>query len=76
MTATSSKPCRLLIADDQPQILEALELLLEPEGFDLLRASSPAVVLEVLASEQVDGVLMGLIWWPRFSSTIRSFQLS
>jgi DNA-binding NtrC family response regulator len=50
----------LLIADDQPQILEALELLLGPEGFELVRASSPALVLEVLASEQVDGVLMDL----------------
>ena len=44
MTATSSKPCRLLIADDQPQILEALELLLEPEGFDLLRAAAMSPV--------------------------------
>jgi DNA-binding NtrC family response regulator len=60
MSEASSKPCRLLIADDQPQILEALELLLAPEGFELVRASSPALVLEVLASEQVDGVLMDL----------------
>ena len=60
MTAPSFKSCRLLIADDQPQILEALELLLQPEGFELLRANSPAVVLEILASEQVDGVLMDL----------------
>jgi DNA-binding NtrC family response regulator len=60
MSAASNKPCRLLIADDQPQILEALELLLGPEGFELVRASSPALVLEVLASEQVDGVLMDL----------------
>ena len=60
MTMPVSKSCRLLIADDQPHILEALELLLEPEGFELVRASSPALVLEVLASEQVDGVLMDL----------------
>ncbi len=60
MTLSVMKSCRLLIADDQPQILEALELLLEPEGFELLRASSPALVLEVLASEQVDGVLIDL----------------
>jgi DNA-binding NtrC family response regulator len=60
MNASSPRPCRLLIADDQPQILEALELLLAPEGFALVRASSPALVLEVLASEQVDGVLMDL----------------
>ena len=60
MNASSSKACRLLIADDQPQILEALELLLEPEGFQLLRASSPALVLEVLASEPIDGVLIDM----------------
>jgi len=60
MNPASPRPCRLLIADDQPQILEALELLLAPEGFALVRASSPALVLEVLASEQVDGVLMDL----------------
>jgi DNA-binding NtrC family response regulator len=60
MSAASNKSCRLLIADDQPQILEALELLLKPDGFELLRASSPTLVLEVLASEQVDGVLMDL----------------
>ena len=60
MTASSTKSCRLLIADDQPQILEALALLLEPEGFELLTARSPALVLETLASEQVDGVLIDL----------------
>ena len=36
MTAVSISKCRLLVADDQPQILEALGLLLEPEGFELL----------------------------------------
>ena len=60
MTVAVSKSCRLLIADDQPQILEALALLLEPEGFELLTARSPGLVLEVLASEQVDGVLIDL----------------
>jgi len=52
--------CRLLIADDQPHILEALELLLKPEGFQLLIARSPAQVLEILSLEQVDGLLIDL----------------
>jgi len=52
--------CRLLIADDQPHILEALELLLKPEGFELLIARSPAQVLEILSLEQVDGLLIDL----------------
>ena len=60
MSSVSSTPCRLLIADDQPHILEALELLLKPEGLHLLTARSPALVLETLACEQVDGVLIDL----------------
>jgi DNA-binding NtrC family response regulator len=60
MTGVSISKCRLLVADDQPQILEALELLLEPEGFELLTAHSPAAVLEILSHEQVDGVLIDL----------------
>jgi DNA-binding NtrC family response regulator len=34
-TATKTKACRLLIADDQPYILEALSLLLRPEGYEI-----------------------------------------
>jgi len=60
MSSANAKPCRLLVADDHPQILEALALLLEPEGFVLLTARSPALALEVLSQEQVDGVLIDL----------------
>lgn len=43
-SAPNPKP-RLLIADDQPHILEALRLLLKPEGFQVDSASSPAEIL-------------------------------
>ena len=46
--ATAS-PCKLLIADDQPHILEALRLLLKPEGYRLEMVRMPALVLEALA---------------------------
>jgi PleD family two-component response regulator len=36
---------RVLIADDQGDVLEALRLLLKAEGFQLESASSPAGVL-------------------------------
>ncbi len=52
--------CRLLLADDQPQILDALEFLLKPEGYALDRATNPASVLESLASESYDGLLMDM----------------
>jgi DNA-binding NtrC family response regulator len=53
-------PCRLLIADDQPHILEALHLLLKPEGYQLEMVRMPALVLEALAHESFDGVLIDL----------------
>jgi DNA-binding NtrC family response regulator len=53
-------PCRLLVADDQPHILEALHLLLKPEGYELEMVRSPALVLEALARSSFDGVLIDL----------------
>ena len=51
---------RILAADDQPHILEALELLLRPAGFEVDTAKSPAAVRESLASEFYDAVLIDL----------------
>ena len=51
---------RLLIADDQPDVLEALRLLLKSEGFDTETASSPAAVLSAVEKGDFDLVLMDL----------------
>jgi DNA-binding NtrC family response regulator len=59
-TAATEMPCRLLIADDQPHILEALRLLLKPEGYQLEMVRTPALVMEALAHESFDGVLIDL----------------
>jgi DNA-binding NtrC family response regulator len=59
-TAATETPCRLLIADDQPHILEALRLLLKPEGYQLEMVRTPALVLDALAHESFDGVLIDL----------------
>jgi DNA-binding NtrC family response regulator len=58
-TPARRKPC-LLVADDQPHILDALELLLEPEGFRMERAHSPYMVLEALKSGVYDALLIDL----------------
>jgi DNA-binding NtrC family response regulator len=50
----------LLIADDQPHILDALELLLEPEGFRVEKARSPIMVLEALKTNSFDALLIDL----------------
>src|ERR1700727_3387799 len=52
----------LLVADDQPHILDALELLLEPEGFRMEKARSPYMVLEAMKSETYDALLIDLIY--------------
>lgn len=51
---------RVLIADDQRDVLEALKLLLKAEGFNIHTASSPAGVLDSLQSREFDAVLMDL----------------
>ena len=51
---------RVLIADDQRDVLEALKLLLKAEGFSIHTASSPAGVLDSLQSREFDAVLMDL----------------
>lgn len=56
----SPDACRLLIADDQPHILDALDLLLRPEGYVLRFVRSPAGVLEALDAEDFDAVVMDL----------------
>ena len=50
----------ILVADDQPHILDALELLLEPEGFRMEKARSPFMVLDALKSGTFDALLIDL----------------
>jgi len=50
----------VLAADDQPHILEAVELLLEPEGFHVDCARSPQLALEALGDSEYDVLLIDL----------------
>ncbi|MGA8940798.1 MAG: sigma-54 dependent transcriptional regulator [Acidobacteriaceae bacterium] len=59
-TTHNSSAGRLLIADDQPSILEALDILLRPEGYELETCRTPALVLECIASASFDGILIDL----------------
>jgi len=51
---------RILVADDQPDVVEALRLLLKANGFVVVPTSSPAGVLGAVETEDVDVVLMDL----------------
>ena len=53
-------PNRILIADDQPDVLEALRLLLKGEGFVIDTARSPAGILSAVETKDFDALLMDL----------------
>src|SRR5580693_1211382 len=55
-----SRDGRVLIADDQPDGLEALRLLLKGEGFEIESAASPMGILAALETRDFDVVLMDL----------------
>ncbi len=56
---TNSQPS-ILIADDQPDVLEALRLLLKGEGFRIKTVTSPAGIIAALEQGSFDGLLMDL----------------
>jgi DNA-binding NtrC family response regulator len=51
---------RVLVADDQGDVRDALRLLLAEEGHEVLAARSPAEVMTLLAREPVDVLLMDM----------------
>jgi phosphoserine phosphatase RsbU/P len=54
------KPARVLVADDQPDVLEALRWLLTGEGYEPQFVSSTDAVMERLRAEAFDLLLMDL----------------
>ena len=59
LTKTATVP-RILAADDQQHILEAIELLLKPRGYKVDAARSPELARDALATERYDAVLIDL----------------
>jgi len=55
-----SRAHRVLVADDQPDVVEALRLLLKTESYEIETAASPRAVLEAVQARQLDLVLMDL----------------
>ena len=54
------RPPRILVADDQPEVLVALHLLLKAEGFEVETVESPAAALAAAGGRSFDLVLMDL----------------
>src|ERR1700756_1238035 len=51
---------RILIAADQPDVLEALRLLLKREGYKIESAESPQQVLQMIENREYDAALIDL----------------
>ncbi|MGA2483933.1 MAG: sigma-54 dependent transcriptional regulator [Candidatus Acidiferrales bacterium] len=60
MTSSETTPPRVLIADDQSDVREALRLLLKAEHFQTESASSPRAVLSAIEKSYFDVVLIDL----------------
>src|SRR5437660_881659 len=59
MKSTDVRPT-ILIADDQPDVLEALRFLIKGEGYEAVSVNSPAAVLDEVESRDFESVLMDL----------------
>ena len=59
-SVSANSPPRLLIADDQRDVLEALRLLLKAEAYLIDTASSPGAAMDALRSREYDALLMDL----------------
>ena len=57
---TSTDTGRVLVADDQADVLEALRILLKAEGFEIATANSPPRILSSIEQADFDAVLMDL----------------
>jgi len=57
--ASGARPC-ILIADDQPDVLAALRLLLKDAGYRVETARSTAAILTAIEAQPIDAVLMDL----------------
>ncbi|MGH9451026.1 MAG: sigma-54-dependent transcriptional regulator [Terriglobia bacterium] len=60
MKTAATNPPRVLVADDQPDVLEALRLLLKGGGYEVETAASPASLLKALDRSEFDALLMDL----------------
>src|SRR6185503_10428879 len=60
MKTHDSHTTRVLIADDQADVLEALRLLLKGEGYKIETANAPAAIFEALVERDFDALLMDL----------------
>jgi sigma-B regulation protein RsbU (phosphoserine phosphatase) len=70
-----SATARILVADDQPDVVEALRLLLKAEGYETEGVNSPAAVLQALATQDFDLLLLDLNYTRDTTSGLEGLDL-
>jgi DNA-binding NtrC family response regulator len=70
-----SRAPRLLVADDQADVLEAVRMLARQHGFEVRTATSPAAVLALVESEDLDVCLLDLNYARDTTSGIEGMDL-
>jgi len=66
---------RILIADDQADVLEALRLLLKSEGYQIETAKSPAIVLRAIEAREFSLAIMDMNYARDTTSGQEGFEL-
>lgn len=75
MIATSAAPSRILIADDQQDLIDALRLLLKGDSIDVCGATSPDAALAAVDGSPFDLLLMDLNYTADTTSGREGFDL-
>jgi DNA-binding NtrC family response regulator len=71
----TSATARILIADDQPDVVEALRFLLKGEGYEAEGVNSPAAVLQAVATQDFDLLLLDLNYTRDTTSGLEGLDL-
>ena len=58
--AAATRPYRVLVCDDQPDVLHAIELLLKGQGYEAVTVDSPRALLREARSDEFDLILADL----------------
>ena len=66
---------RLLIADDQPEVLRALSVICSAEGYEVVTVSTPAAALARIGKEDFDVVLIDLNYRQEISTGEEGLEL-
>jgi FixJ family two-component response regulator len=75
MSSACAVPSRVLIADDQPDLIDALRLLLKDQGMEVSAVCSPEAALAAVAANSFDLLLMDLNYTGDTTSGREGFDL-